>query len=180
MQKQRQGENGTMSLGENRERLEQLLSNPKASYGESFQAHLLEQYKLYVESSQKVTDRRITTGNYLLTVNSFLLTVFGVAASQHLGGLWLAIVPVAGLLVSFTWYSLVVFYRNLGARKYKVVRQLESFLPVAPFRYEWRTAHDEKARRHTGVTHLERVVPLAFAAIYLVLLGYSLSRSLGK
>jgi len=166
-----------MSLGENRERLEQLLSNPKASYGESFQAHLLEQYKLYVESSQKVTDRRITTGNYLLTVNSFLLTVFGVAASQHLGGLWLAIVPVAGLLVSFTWYSLVVFYRNLGARKYKVVHQLESFLPVAPFLCEWR-ARDERGRR--GVTHLERLIPLTFAAIYLVLLGYSLSRSLGK
>ena len=169
-----------MNLDADREQPDQLISNPKASYGESFQAHLLEQYKLYVESSQKVTDRRITTGNYLLTVNSFLLTVFGVAASQHLGGLWLAIVPVAGLLVSFTWYSLVVFYRNLGASKYKVVHQLESFLPVAPFRYEWRTAHDEKARRHTGVTHLERVVPLAFAAIYLVLLGYSLSRSLGK
>ena len=169
-----------MSLGADREQPDQLISNPKASYGESFQAHLLEQYKLYVESSQKVTDRRITTGNYLLTVNSFLLTVFGVAASQHLGGFWLAIVPVAGLLVSFTWYSLVVFYRNLGASKYKVVHQLESFLPVAPFRYEWRTAHDEKAKRHTGVTHLERVVPLAFAAIYLVLLGYSLSRSFGK
>ena len=169
-----------MSLGQDRKQLDQLISNPKASYGESFQAHLLEQYKLYVESSQKVTDRRITTGNYLLTVNSFLLTVFGVASSQHLGGLWLAIVPVAGLLVSFTWYSLVVFYRNLGAGKYKVIHQLESFLPAAPFRCEWRSAHDEKARRHTGVTHLERVIPLAFAAIYLVLLGYSLSRSFGK
>ena len=97
-----------MSLGQDRERLDQLLSNPKAAYGESFQAHLLEQYKLYVESSQKVTDRRISTGNYLLTVNSFLLTVFGVASSQHLGGVWLAIVPVACLLVSFAWYSLVV------------------------------------------------------------------------
>ena len=60
-----------MSLGEDREQPDQLISNPKASYGESFQAHLLEQYKLYVDSSQKVTDRRITTGNYLLTVNSF-------------------------------------------------------------------------------------------------------------
>ena len=39
---------------------------------------------------------------------------------------------------------------------------------------------DEKTKRHTGVTHLERVVPLTFAAIYLVLLGFSLSRSLGK
>ena len=169
-----------MSLGQDREQLEQLVSNPKASYGESFQAHLLEQYKLYVESSQKVTDRRITTGNYLLTVNSFLLTVFGVASSQHLGGVWLAIVPVAGLLVSFTWYSLVVFYRNLGAGKYRVVHQLESFLPVAPFLSEWRSAHDEKGRRRTGVTHLERVIPLAFAAVYVVLLGYSLSRPFGK
>ena len=62
-----------MSPGEDRGQPDQLISNPKAGYGESFQAHLLEQYKLYVESSQKVTDRRITTGNYLLTVNSFLL-----------------------------------------------------------------------------------------------------------
>lgn len=167
-----------MSRGEDREHPDQLMSNPKVSYGESFQSHLLEQYKLYVESSQKVTDRRITSGNYLLTVNSFLLTVFGIASSQHLGGFWLAIVPVAGLLVSFTWYSLVVFYRNLGARKYKVIHQLESFLPVAPFRCEWQSAHGD--RRQTGVTRLERVIPLAFAAIYLVLLGYILSRYFGK
>jgi hypothetical protein len=169
-----------MAVDEDRGQSEQLISTPKERYGDSYQAHLLEQYKLYVESAQKVTDRRITTGNYLLTVNSFLLTVFGVVSSQHLGGLWLAIVPLAGLLVSFTWYSLVVFYRNLGARKYKVIHQMEGLLPVAPFRCEWQSAHHESAERHTGVTHLERVIPLTFAAIYLVLLGYSLSRSLGE
>lgn len=166
-------------MAEDSESMDQLISSPKDRYGEGYQAHLLEQYKLYVESAQKVTDRRITTGNYLLTVNSFLLTVFGVASSQHVGGAWLAIVPLAGLLVSFTWYSLVVFYRNLGARKYKVIHQLESFLPVAPFRCEWHSTHDEKGR-HTGVTHLERVIPLTFAAIYLALLGYSLARWLGR
>ena len=58
-----------------------LISNSREAYGESFQEHLLEQYKMYVESSQKVSEKRITTGNYLLTVNSSLLTVFGVAAS---------------------------------------------------------------------------------------------------
>lgn len=165
-----------MDAGAAREQSDQLISNPADVYGQSFQAHLLEQYKLYVESAQKVTDRRITTGNYLLTVNSFLLTVFGVASSQHLGGLWLAIVPVAGLLVSFTWYALVVFYRNLGAAKYKVIHGMESYLPTAPFRCEWLSAHKEKAKQHTGVTRLERVIPLTFAAIYLALLGFSLSR----
>jgi len=169
-----------MGASNEREQPEQLVSNPRDRYGDSYQAHLLEQYKLYVESAQKVTDRRITTGNYLLTVNSFLLTVFGVASSQHLGGIWLAIVPLAGLLVSFTWYSLVVFYRNLGARKYKIIHQLENFLPVAPFRCEWQSAHHPGAESHTGVTHLERVIPLSFAAIYVALLGYSLSHSVGK
>jgi hypothetical protein len=169
-----------MGGGGDRAQPEGLLSNPKENYGDGYQVHLLEQYKLFVESAQRVTDRRITTGNYLLTVNSFLLTVFGVGASQHLGAVWLAIVPVAGILVSFTWYSLVVFYRDLGARKYKVIHQLESFLPVAPFRCEWQATHQETAGRHTGVTRLERVIPLTFAAIYFVLLGYSLSRSFGK
>jgi len=168
-----------MSVGEDNAQPDLLISNPRASYGESFQPHLLEQYKLFVESAQKVTDRRITTGNYLLTVNSFLLTVFGVASAQHMGGFWLAIVPVAGLLVSFTWFSLVVFYRNLGAGKYKVVHQMEGLLPVAPFRCEWLSMHRDKDARHTGVTHLERVIPLTFAAIYLVLLGYSLLHSAG-
>jgi len=169
-----------MDAGEARAQSDGVISNAAANYGASFQAHLLEQYKVFVESAQRVTDRRITTGNYLLTVNSFLLTVFGVASAQHMGGFWLAIVPVAGLLVSFTWYALVVFYRNLGASKYKVIHQMEQYLPAAPFRCEWQTVHEDKAQRHTGVTHLERVIPLTFAVIYLALLGYSLSSLAGK
>ena len=169
-----------MEAGEARAQCEGVIANAAATYGPSFQAHLLEQYKVFVESAQKVTDRRITTGNYLLTVNSFLLTVFGVASSQHLAGFWLAIVPVAGLLVSFTWYALVVFYRNLGASKYKVIHEMENYLPASPFRCEWQSAREERAQRHRGVTHLERVIPLIFAVIYLALLGYSVSSAIGK
>ena len=168
-----------MEAGKAKAQCDPVIANAAASYGPNFQAHLLEQYKVFVESAQKVTDRRISTGNYLLTVNSFLLTVFGVASSQHLAGYWLAIVPVAGLLVSFTWYALVVFYRNLGASKYKVIHQMEEHLPAAPFRCEWVSPSD-RSQRHAGVTHLERVIPLTFAVIYLVLLGYSLSSAVGK
>src|SRR5262245_14802363 len=69
---------------------DQLIGNPEGTYGARFHDHLLEQYKLYVESAQKVSEKRITTGNYLLTVNSSLLTVFGIATGQHIGGAWLA------------------------------------------------------------------------------------------
>lgn len=54
-----------------------LIRNTKALYGERFEDHLLEQYKLYVDSAQKVSEKRISASNYLLTVSSSLLTCLG-------------------------------------------------------------------------------------------------------
>jgi len=114
-----------------------LLSRSPEEYGERFQDHFLEQYKLYVESSEKVSEKRISTGNYLLTVNSSLLTLFGLAATSSDIGAWLAVIPVAGFLVSLIWYSLVDSYKNLNTAKFKVILEVEDHLPAALFRYEW-------------------------------------------
>ena len=51
-------------MNDDREQAE-LASDPKEHYRETIQAHFLEQYKLFVESAKKVTDRRITGGNYV-------------------------------------------------------------------------------------------------------------------
>ena len=53
-----------MSAADSGHPADQLISNPKETYGERFQDHLLEQYKIYVDSSQKVSEKRISTGNY--------------------------------------------------------------------------------------------------------------------
>ena len=52
----------------------QLIRQTKESYGESFTVALFEQYKLYVESAEKISERRVSANNYLLTVNAFLVT----------------------------------------------------------------------------------------------------------
>jgi hypothetical protein len=153
---------------------DQLISNPKETYGELFQEHLLEQYKLYVDSSQKVSEKRISTGNYLLTVNSSLLTVFGIASTLHIGGAWLVIVPIAGLLVSLTWFSLVISYKDLNTAKFKVIHELEDYLPAALFRCEWHSCEQGQGKAYKPITHLERWIPVTFAAVYLVLAGYAL------
>src|SRR5690349_19464485 len=98
---------------ETEQKKDQLLSNAKGAYGDRFQDHLLEQYKLFVDSSLRVSEKRISTGNYLLTVSSSLMTVFGIATTLQVGGRWLSIIPIAGLLVSLTWFSLIRAYKDL-------------------------------------------------------------------
>lgn len=153
--------------------VDQLISNPKEIYGERFQEHLLEQYKLFVDSSLKVSEKRISTGNYLLTVSSSLMTVFGIATTLHVGGRWLAIIPVAGLLVSLTWFSLIRAYKDLNTAKFKVIHELEDYLPVALFRYEWHSCELGKGKAYKPITHLERWIPLIFALVYVALTVYS-------
>jgi hypothetical protein len=152
---------------------DQLISNAKETYGERFQEHLFEQYKLYVESAQKVSEKRISTGNYLLTVSSLVLTVFGIASNQKISGAWLVIIPIAGLLVSLTWFSLIKAYKDLNTAKFKVIHELEDHLPVALFRYEWHSCEQGKGKAYKPITHLERWIPLVFAVVYVVLAGFA-------
>lgn len=156
---------------------ERLLPQSPQEYGERFQDHLLEQYKMYVESSQKVSEKRISTGNYLLTVNSSLLTLFGVASTNRDIGGWLALIPVAGLLVSLTWYSLVESYKNLNTAKFKVIHEMEDRLPAALFRYEWHRCEQGQGRAYRPITHLERWIPLIFGVVFLALGVYSFFRA---
>ena len=107
----------------------QLIRNAEDIYGDRFRDHLLEQYKLYVESAQKVSEKRISASNYLLTVSSSsLLTLFGIVVTQ-MTGTWLIIIPIAGLLVSLAWYSMVRSYKDLNSAKFKVIHELEETSP---------------------------------------------------
>jgi len=141
------------------QRPEQLIANPRETYGERFQEHFLEQYKLYVDSAQKVSEKRISMGNYLLTVSSSLLTVFGIASTLHVAGMWLVIIPIAGVLVSLTWFSLIVSYKNLNTAKFKVIHELGNYLPAALFRSEWHACEQGKGKAYKPITHLERWIP---------------------
>lgn len=145
---------------------DQLIRNAEAVYGDRFHDHLLEQYKLYVESAQKVSEKRISASNYLLTVSSSLLTLFGIVVTQ-MTGMWLIIIPIAGLLVSLAWYSMVRSYKDLNSAKFKVIHELESHLPAAVFAYEWHHCEHGRGKAYTPITHTERWIPGIFALVYI-------------
>lgn len=147
----------------------QLIRHTKESYGDSFRADLFEQYKLYVESAERISERRVSSNNYLLTVNAFLVTLYGLLAASPYRGGWAVLVPIAGALVSLTWYRIITSYRDLNTVKFKVIHELEQHLPAALYHYEWRKAEEGRGKTYYPLTHLERWVPVVFMLLYVAL-----------
>jgi hypothetical protein len=145
-----------------------------AEYGPEFQGHLLEQYKLYVQSSQEITTRRSDANKYLLTINSSLVTLFAAATSTLGNQRWHAVVSIVGVLVCVAWYFIVKGYKEVNAAKFQVIDEFEKHLPCAPFRAEWKAFEHGKRGKYRPISNVELLVPVAFICLYLALAAYSL------
>jgi len=157
-----------------------LQSQTPEQYGEKYRDHLLEQYKLFVETSQQVSERRQNANNYLLTLNSSLVTLFVVFLSSFGHHRWNVLIPITGIVICFIWFSLVDSYKDLNTAKFAVIHELEEQLPVALFRHEWyvcghnrRKKDKEVEDKYIPLTHLERWIPLMFGVLYLALGAYA-------
>jgi hypothetical protein len=145
-----------------------LIRHTEKTYGDSFKADLFEQYKLYVASAEKISERRESANNYLLTVNAFLVTLYGLVATSQYTSYWMVLVPVAGALVSLTWHRIITSYRDLNTVKFKVIHELEQHMPAALYDYEWQEAEEGKGKTYRPLTHLERWVPIIFIVLYIL------------
>lgn len=146
-----------------------LFPHSKETYGTSFQAELFEQYKLYVASAERISERRESANNYLLTVNASLVTLFGVLSTSGHKGDGAIFVSVAGVLVSLTWHRIITSYRDLNTVKFRVIHELEEHMPAALYKYEWHKAEKGRGSAYQPLSHLEALVPFVFVALYLVL-----------
>lgn len=141
---------------------------------------VLDIYKLAVEMADRVSARRAVANAFFLTVNTTLVAVVGLSATQPDSTLRFAAVCLAGVAVSVCWWLLLRVYRRLNTAKFAVINRIEAaHLPVKPYTDEWaelipggeatsRRARLGKAFRELG--GVERVVPIVFGLLYIVLL----------
>ena len=141
-----------------------LFRSGSESYGQSFGTHVLEQYKLYVQSAENVSSRRIATIRYMLTISAALVAVYGVQSATFGQGLWLLPIPAVGVASALAWYQLIVSYKNLNDLKFDIIAEFEEHLPTAPFTYEWA----QHSGRYKPVTGLERLLPAGFIALHVL------------
>ena len=139
------------------------------TYGGSFKADLLEQYKLYVQSAENVSARRVQSSRYLLTLNSALVALYGFQSVGFGQNYWALVVPVIGIAVSLLWLLIIKSHANLNKVKFDVIHEIEEHLPAAIFKYEWRLAEYGKGKSYRAVTNIEKWIPAVFATLHIVL-----------
>jgi len=142
---------------------------------------LREQYKMYVEMSDKISERRQQANTFLLTINTALiaalsgfLTLTQYSLNQYS---WIILASCAGIIFCMTWRRLIISYKQLNRGKFKIIHALEEYLPARLFYAEWNALNKGDGTLYTEFTKIEPNVPLAFIGLYIVLAAFSLISS---
>lgn len=145
-------------------------------YGDAktYQAAILDQYKIYVEMADRISQRRGLANTFFLTLNTAILTTVGVFWANRPDAPEVALVfPLIAVLGQCAaWYFLVRSYRLLNGAKFEVIGALEERLPASPYwRAEWVALGEGKdPRKYWPLTHIETWIPILFVLVYLA--GY--------
>jgi hypothetical protein len=151
---------------------------PRPAYQEEA---LLEQYKLYVQLADNVSERRAKTNAYYVSVTAAILVLAArfewLAPADRLQAVGLLLVAVLGILVCLVWRANVTSFRQLNSAKFKVIHELEERLPFPCYDREWellRRGTDRKS--YLQLTRIERALPLVLTIAYLMLLVIAIAR----
>ncbi len=146
-----------------------LIRQTEERYGETFKSDVLEQYKLYVQSAENVSGRRVASNRYLLTINAALVALYGLQSANFGQGYWTLLIPVIGIPVSLLWYLIIKSHADLNRIKFDVIHEFEEHLPATMYKYEWHLAEKGRGKTYRAVTTIERWIPILFAVLHLVL-----------
>jgi len=101
----------------------------------------IEQYKIMVNSTEKVTDQRMKVNNLFFTITSSILSVALILGKTYsfvpLSVLAMTILTLLALMTSYFWEKLVSSYGKLNTGKFKLINRLEKELRTNMFDDEW-------------------------------------------
>ncbi|MCI0561275.1 MAG: ABC transporter substrate-binding protein [Nitrososphaera sp.] len=155
---------------------------------DKYKDHLLEQYKLYLQSAETNSERRHTANSFFLTLNTALIAFvsyisLGSSANTTPKHDWLValgLVALAGIALSYMWYRLIRSYRDLNSAKFAVIHEIEKTLPLSPFDAEWEAVGRGKdPKRYLPFTHVEIRIPFVFLTLHLLVFLLAASTAFG-
>lgn len=146
----------------------------KEIYGDKFQEHLLDQYKIYVELADRVTERRHKTNQFYSSLFSISITLISVGVTKGVISISLLfVISVFGILLCICWYHNIKSYKQLNDGKFKVIHEMEEHLPFDCFKKEWdHLDQGSNANKYLKLTKIEQYVPFIFFILFLVIMFY--------
>lgn len=155
-----------------------LFSKNRKDYGAKYSEHLFEQYKLFVDSIEKTSDRRQQANNYFITINTALISIIGLSFQVKIfdSAPWLkSLLALLGIIISIIFWFLIRSYKQLNTGKFSVIHEIEKHLPLALYKHEWEALGKGKDKnKYYPFSHIELWIPWVFGSIYLILGVYLL------
>ena len=141
------------------------MSERKGAIGvikESDKALIISQWQTCVEMANNISARRDTINSIFLSLHIAIVTAltYGWEVRNF-------ILPTCGIVSAILWILIINNYKRLNTEKYRIINQMEKFLPVQPFTIEWASL---KKERYKNQTTLERFLPIMFILIYVLVL----------
>lgn len=156
-----------------------LLRNIEEQYGEKFKEHYLEIYRIYVEMADKISERRQSANSFFLTINTAvvgLVSYLQLGQNGKAGSIFYLVISVAGTIICYMWYRLVLSYKQINSGKFKVVHLVEQNLPLAPYDAEWEIlGRGKDPKKYLPFTDIEIFVPWVFFGLHAFVFLYGLS-----
>jgi len=153
------------------------------NYGINFKAHILDQYKLYVEMADRVSSRRLQITSFYISILSALLALLPIISSKDLFQrpqiFILLAISILGLCLCLAWAANINSYKQLNSLKFKVIHEMEAYLPFPCYDREWQILKEDKhRRRYLRLTAVEQYVPIILSIPYFCIFIYSLIKLL--
>ena len=133
-----------------------------------YHKQLFEQYKIYVDLADRISQRRSNANSFFITANAALLTVASWFREDF--GCYMYLISAIGVAFSVFWFFTIRSYKQLNSAKFEVIHKIESKLPLNLFSYEWEVLGKGKSfSKYWPLSHIERIVPIVFILLYVAL-----------
>jgi hypothetical protein len=141
--------------------------------------HFIEQYKLYVEMTDRMLARRAQANSFYTSLLTGLIAFPSLFGGQNILDGFKQVsflgISLLGLLLCFLWAVTIRAYRDLSTSKFQVINEMENLMPFSCYQKEWDILMAvRKGKPYTKLTLIEQYIPLLIAIPYATLLIYSI------
>jgi hypothetical protein len=159
------------------------LIKSEEEYGESFKEHLLDQYKLYIEMTDRISERRAQTNKFYITLLSILFSFPSLLLIVPLSSefqidfqkILLLGISIIGIGLCLWWIINIRSYRQLNKVRFDNIAAIEEYLPCSFYKEEWKKlGGGKKWNLYFQLTTIEMFIPLFLLIPYMILFIYTI------
>ena len=132
---------------------------------------LFEQYKMFLQTSEDLVNRRQSVSNFYISVNSAIIAIYSTVLAMSDKTSWRFVAclgfPLIGVILCSSWIKILRSYGNLNASKMRIISIIEKKLPASLYDAEWRIQSDKlNAKPYISFTEAEVKIPKLFIIVY--------------